>query len=345
MDNKRLCDKKILTYTMISTFLGCRRKYEYRYLKGYVPIEKSDSLEFGSAVHAALEMLFINQKTGERLEPAFYADLVRSDCKIRGVSDELAEKAAALMNHYATRYEDDDDLFEVVDVEHEFEQPLTNPKSNYSSRHYRFCGKVDGIVRSRNDGKLYILEHKTASIVDDAYIQKIRFDTQISLYAAAITKELGEPVAGAIYDILIKPAIRRKGEESEEEFEARKAELLAKSKTGKTSAKRQLGETIEEFGRRCEEAVTDANFRREIVLFDTGQVDEMLNELWAIAADIRTCKVFYKCTGNCSKFGICPFMTACRAGGKIDQFPELYTQSELHEELSNKITESFAEVF
>lgn len=342
---KKLCEKNIITYSMISTFLGCRRKYQYRYVRGFTPIEKSDSLEFGSAIHAILEILFLNQKSGAKSTPDYYADLIRSDCRIRGLSDELTEKAAALMKRYAEHYSSDDKLFEVVDVEHEFEQPLTNPKSNYSSRHYRFCGKVDGIVRSRNDGKLYILEHKTASIVDDAYIQKIRFDTQISLYAAAITKELGEPVAGSIYDILIKPAIRKKVEETEDEFELRKAELLAKSKTGKTSAKRQLGETIEEFGRRCEEAVTDTNFRREIVLFDSGQVDEMLEELWAIAADIRTCKVFYKCTGNCSKFGICPFMTACRAGGKIEQFPELYTQSAPHEELSNKITDSFSEVF
>ena len=41
-------------------------------------------------------------------------------------------------------------------------------------------GRVDGVARK--DGKLYILEHKTASKIDERYVDGIWRDLQVSIY-------------------------------------------------------------------------------------------------------------------------------------------------------------------
>lgn len=51
-------------------------------------------------------------------------------------------------------------------------------------------------------------------------------------------------------------SLKMKKAETDEEFEARKAELLKKSKTGTTRAQKQLGETESEFFARYKEAIT-----------------------------------------------------------------------------------------
>lgn len=53
-------------------------------------------------------------------------------------------------------------------------------------------------------------------------------------------------------------SLKMKKAETDEEFEARKAELLKKSKTGTTRAQKQLGETEDEFFARYKDAITNS---------------------------------------------------------------------------------------
>ncbi len=143
--------------------------------------------------------------------------------------------ATAMIRGYAERYGTEE--FEIVEVEKEFVGEIRNPDTGRQSQTFRIAGKVDGIVRC-HDG-LYLLEHKTASTVDASYLDKLWTDTQIALYCYYL-RELGYPIVGVIYNVLLKSRLKQGKGETQVEYEVRHAELAAKNKSGKSTAKRQM---------------------------------------------------------------------------------------------------------
>jgi len=95
----------------------------------------------------------------------------------------------------------------------------------------KLAGKVDGIVQIGES--YYLLEHKTASNIDASYIERLWTDFQITMYAWYVKNTLGIPVIGIIYNILGKAKIQQSKGETEAEYEARRQELIAKSKKWK----------------------------------------------------------------------------------------------------------------
>lgn len=319
----------VLTNSMASCFQSCRKKYQFRYVDEIVRTDESVvALSFGSAVHAALERWF---KYGVKDDAVLVA---RS---FPGLELENQIKAAVLVERYIQHWCEDEKLFEIVGIEAEFKTPLRNPDTNAKSRTFTICGKADGIVRM--NGELFILEHKTTSCLDDVYIQRIQIDKQIAIYADSISREMREPVAGAIYDIIQKPGIRMKKGETDEEFAARRAALIAKSKTGTTRAVKQEPETEDEFEARMRGVVDDSYFRREIIRFERAKIDEHIKELWSIAKDIRSGN-YYRNTGECNAIGRkCPYLDLCVCGGDMSLCEGLYEHKRAHVELSEELVD------
>lgn len=343
-------ERILVTNSMVSCFQECRKKYEYRYIRGLVPVEKKPALAFGSVIHKGLESVFksIRYYQRTRHETETYStnlnvdfirccaeQVVKSESELEGLSAEDSCKALALLQWYITLYTEEDateTIEDVIFVEEEFRAALRNINGR-KSRLLDVCGKVDGVVRLKSDGKLYILEHKTASIVDEGYLDRVEIDWQIALYAMEMSRILEEPVVGAIYDILIKPGIRMKQGETDEEFEARKAQ----SKTGKI--KRKEAETEYEFECRLEETINELNFVRKIVLFEKDRMKEFMEEFWSVTKDITQCNCFYKNTGSCNKYGVCPYMKLCINNGSTEGLEDVYETRRAHEELSIGTTE------
>src|SRR5581483_4010829 len=170
--------------------------------------------------------------------------------------------ATAMMKAYATRYATDD--FEIVALEKNFEGPIINPATDAASRSFVLSGKVDGIVRIGGD--YFILEHKTAGQLDGDYLEKLWTDFQITIYAYYIEQTMRIPITGVLYNVLVKAKLQQGKGETEDEYEARRGELLAKSKPGKTRAKRKLPESDEDFQQRLAEKYADpALFHREML--------------------------------------------------------------------------------
>lgn len=315
-----------ITYTMLNTFLACRKQYEYRYVRKIAPVFKPTALTFGACVHAGLESWL----KFDNLPCAIHAMECYAE-KHNMPPDDL-EKARALLTKYAAFWDEDKDLFDVEQVEYVFKTKLKNPKTNRASRTTALCGKVDALIRI--NGELFILEHKTTSALDDAYLSRILIDSQISIYANAIAQVYGEPVAGAVYDILVKPRTRFKSGESEEQFEARKADLMLKSKTGKTAARRKERESLETFYERCLNDIDqNETFMREVVRFSESDLKEHLAEVWSVNKEL-TKGLYYRNTGSCSRYGRpCPYLELCRAHGDVCQCGGLYVEQEPNQEL------------
>lgn len=312
---------RTITHSMTQCFQECRQKYDYRFNRQIVPAKPIRSLDVGSAVHAGLEFWFNFHLAAGAVDAA-----VSRGAEL-GLSVDDQIRVRVMLEGYCELYEQDD--FEVVAIEDAFTLPLVNPKTGRISRTFAFRGKPDGVVKK--DGKYYILEHKTTSSITDVYIDRIDIDAQIALYGWALER-MGTPIEGVIYDIIEKPGIKWKVGETDEEFEARKAALAAKSKTGKSTAKKQEPDTYDTFLERCRNEVVAECFRRVEVPLTAERKREAIQNMWLTAKDMMGAAI-YPNTGSCTKFDGCPYLPLCRAHGDLTQCQDEYRTEAAHIEL------------
>jgi len=321
----------VSTYSMWSLFRNCRKAVDWRYLQQLVPFERDRNLHFGSIIHECLQTWHQRRDLEEvlaligRLYPnRFQDENQRRDWHL----------ATAMMRGYAARYPAEE--FEILALEKTFEGPITNPATGAASRSFVLAGKVDGIVRIGGDH--FILEHKTAGQVDGDYLEKLWTDFQITIYAYYIEQTMGIPITGILYNVLVKAKLQQGKGETEEEYQARRAELLAKSKTGKTTAKRRLPESDDEFQQRLEEKYADAEmFHREMLYLSRDRFDILRAELWELTQaflNARRRGVFYQNTAFCFNYQRpCAYFALCRSNGNPNVIENFYQRVAPNEEL------------
>ena len=334
-------EKTLLTYSALNTFRNCPRKYKNRYLDNLRPRERAEALSFGSVIHTAIELWYRSSNTESRLRDvlAYIDDAFEN----RSVDANLMVQwhlATAMIRGYAERYATED--FEVVEVEKEFVGEIRNPDTGRQSQTFRIAGKVDGIVRC-HDG-LYLLEHKTASTVDASYLDKLWTDTQIALYCYYL-RELGYPVVGVIYNVLLKSRLKQGKGETHEEYEVRHAELAAKNKSGKSTAKRQMPETDDEFQARLTEWYSRPEaFHREFIYLSEDRLAMLQDEVWEMTQqylDARRRGKWLLNTSNCFSYQRpCEYLAYCQSGFNPNVADNLYEIALPNEELSRVDSEA-----
>jgi RecB family exonuclease len=328
-------DKTLLTYSALNTFRNCPRKYKNRYLDNLRPRERPDALSFGSVIHTAIELWYRTQDAESRLrdvlayiDDAFENRVVDSNHMVHW------HLATAMIRGYAERYATEE--FGIVEVEKEFVGEIRNPDTGRQSQTFRIAGKVDGIVRC-HDG-LYLLEHKTASTVDANYLDKLWTDTQIALYCYYL-RELGYRIVGVIYNVLLKSRLKQGKGETQEEYEVRHAELAAKNKSGKSTAKRQMPEADEEFQARLTEWYSRPEaFHREFIYLSEDRLAMLQDEVWEITQqylDARRRGKWLLNTSNCFSYQRpCEYLAYCQSGFHPNVADNLYEIALPNEELS-----------
>lgn len=334
-------EKTLLTYSSLNTFRNCPRKYKNRHLDNLRPRERAEALSFGSVIHTAIELWYRSSNSESRLhdvlayiDDAFENRVVDSNQMVQW------HLATAMIRGYAERYATEE--FEVVEVEKEFVGEIRNPDTGRQSQTFRIAGKVDGIVRC-HDG-LYLLEHKTASTVDASYLDKLWTDTQIALYCYYL-RELGYPIVGVIYNVLLKSRLKQGKGETQEEYEVRHAELAAKNKSGKSTAKRQMPETDDEFQSRLTEWYSRPDaFHREFIYLSEDRLAMLQDEVWEITQqylDARRRGKWLLNTSNCFSYQRpCEYLAYCQSGFNPNVADNLYEIALPNEELSRVDSEA-----
>lgn len=329
----------VTTYSMWKLFCNCRKAFEYRYLKNLVPKEINHNLFFGSVIHDCLEIWHGQRELEKVLEhiDQVYVNRAQDD-------HQLADwhLATAIMRSYSKHYPVED--FEVVALEKTFEGPIVNPDTNAASRSFLLAGKVDGLVKQ--DGQYFLLEHKTASQIDAGYLERLWTDFQIIIYAWYLEQTLGIRISGIIYNVLVKAKLRQSKGETEAEFESRRAELIAKSKTGKSSAKRKIPESDDDFQERLKEKYLEpVMFHRELIYISQNQFEQLQKELWELSKNLLSAinkNKFYRNNSFCFKFNRpCSYFPICRSNESINIISNYYEIREPNEELKTKKEENY----
>lgn len=323
-------DRLVLSASSISTFQTCKRRYYYEKIMDMRPVETTDALAFGSAIHRGLERIFRAMKEyrdhgHDGYCREFHEETV-NDAILAATEVDLTEqdriKVEVLLVKYAERYlEEDMRNLAVVGVEKHNKATIVNPESGKQMRNVFVLGYCDAIVLDCDGTALSVVEHKTTSAMNDDYFEHASIDLQVHMYADIASRCMGDDVKQVIYDVIQKPRHEMAVGETDEEFETRKAASKCPAR-----CKRKEAETPSDFRARLETAVTEDYFRHEYIPIDPDMLAEFRRELWETAHEISGCKCYSKSTCNCMKWGRCPFMDACRNHGSFDGIEDKFTK-------------------
>ena len=323
--------KKLLTFSALATYRSCPRKYKHRFEDHLKSPEKQGSLYFGHAIHSAITLWY---KTSGDLR-AVYRLIDSYFPKYLNDPDQKQDRMLAyvMLTGYADRYQDEN--WRIVGLDLEFSGSIRNPRTGCESRTFQMAGKVNGIVEI--DGEYFLLEHRTASTTEDLTPETLWTDTQSLLYSYYL-RQKGFPIVGVIYNILHKSRLQQKAGESEDEFQARRAELLAKSKTGKTTAQRQLPEGDAEFVERLKQWYQkDDAYQRIVLRISNDRIPLLMEEIWEVTQQYlgsRRRDSWLMNTASCFNFGKpCEYMKLCQSGCDKNVSDTLYQIVAPHEEL------------
>ena len=334
-----MISKEILTYSAIKSFQSCRWKYNQRYNNNLTPFKEKDVLYLGSVWHSVLEIWYGPGEYESKIKKIIiFIDKSFPDYLTDTKQKQNWHLCHAMFQGYMNKYPGED--FKPLGLEMEFVVPIINPLTGRCSRTFELRGKVDGLVQIKESGDLFLLEHKTAAQVSMDYIERLPFDFQINLYAMALSRFLKLKISGVIYNVIRKAKLKQSEGESEEQYEIRRAKLIKKSKSGKTSAKRKMPESDEVYRNRLIDKYKDPEmYHRELLYLSDQDAARTSSELWNIAKLILIAKRegnWIPNWDNCFQFGNqpCAYWPLCRSNNNPLVRDNYYTVKEPHSELS-----------
>lgn len=197
--------------TSLSTLKECPRKYYLQVVRGYTTKNSALALDFGIALHEALEKFFRRKSQGEEFEKNVfitieellhhplrknidsYEDSVRN-------SFTLVETVLSYLDYYKnepceTMVFSDGTIG--VELHFQFESGM----ETLSGEKISFAGHIDRLVRQ--DIGIFISDHKTTGMpLTQFYFDQYNPDTQMTLYTIAGDIVFATPIKGVVVDAI-----------------------------------------------------------------------------------------------------------------------------------------------
>lgn len=258
-----------LSNTALTAARDCKRKYYYRYERGLQRRrEHVPALHFGRLWHKMLRAWF----SREKIPPP--------------KKNDASQRAWCMFVGYLARWEND---LVMCFPEQKIEAPIRNPATGRRSQRFNQFGIID-MLALHDDGKVWLWEHKTAAKIDGSYLEKLWSDAQITGYYATL-RDMGIDVNGVVYDVALKPQLRQKKGETEDEFYNR----------------------IENWHLTKPEA-----YHREVVYISDRQVADWREDVWQVTQEILSCRrtgYWYRNTARCNDYyRQCEYAPLCQNG-------------------------------
>lgn len=269
----------------ISTYMDCPRKYFYAYERRLEPPGYSPALVRGSFTHAYVEEFTsgnvgavmrtfneLSSRTDESNHPKVKADMRLAN----GFFDLWKAR-------WASGHPFGNDKLEFKHSELEWQIKIDE---------HTHVGKSDGVVLHKEYGKLFLYELKTATDRDrDSYIHRLEIDKQISSNLMALS-DMGIECDGVIYDVIWKPGVRMKKDETPDELDQRMLDVMA--------------------------ADPAEYFTRHLVYRSPKAITEHIQDLVGQFGHMALSKAtgnYYRNTGACDNYGkLCPYFSICLEG-------------------------------
>ncbi len=285
--------KRKLSFSSIDCFLDCRRSFWYSRIERYEIIMPNLNFFIGNLIHKGVELLFKKEKR--------WLDIINKEYKTMKM---------VLRSKYPLTYTQEEELIKIqIIVEGMLKGYLKHYKDKISkTKHiekemvivvplkqgYRFKIKFDNLIEVKN--KYYIHELKTKRSIDVSAVKAIKNDLQTNIYYHFANKSGKIKVSGILYDIIKKPSIRQKKQET------------------KTGYLHRLKKYYD---------VDDVSqvFYSEYIEKPIISENNIFNTVFGVIKDLEACKNikdFYKNYKYCYVYGRCDYYRMCILGEKPD---------------------------
>ena len=307
-----------VTQTFMQTMMSCEEKARLRYME-LLRGPTTSALSVGSAVHLGFELGSVEEALKlleEDRGPSYLEHEAEALQKDRATVQAIVEGGMALWSGWPSV------------KERTFEVPFVNPATGHASTKHCFSGVFDGVFlpgelppmpgvggigRSfGHNSSPVLLEIKTTSRLDSAYLERLELDWQVSSYLAAASVVYGEPVRHMVYRIAKKPSIRQKKTETHAEFVVR---------------------LVEDYKSR-----PDFYFEEVVVSRTDDQIRRWWFEAWELHERILRIEnggMTVRNSRHCLDFGRCTYFDLCRGAVGPEAFRVL---DDAHPELRRKTT-------
>lgn len=292
-----------LSNSSLNTLLACQQRYRWSYVERLEPAVKSTPLQLGSAFAHALEKG--DARTGPvRIweDARAQQDAAAQSPWVTAPDDEQTEIGAQIVLAAANAYLKQYGHSERREVE--MRARIRNPAvGGRYSRTHDLVARVDGLDL---ESATLIEDKLTGSVQRGSLAQRLRLDRQVSIGAYLVWRCFGVEIREVRYRVTLKPAIRRKQNESHAEY---------------------LERIAQEYETRPEHYLVE-----EVVHRDRDDYLRLERELWRWAEQVREARhdgVWPRNTAACVDFGGCSYLSLCAdEPGAAHQFVEKRERTE-----------------
>lgn len=314
-----------LSYSALSTFLACRRKYELDKLHRLELVARERPLDMGRAYQKAIELQ--DPSIGPRVLRGWVPCETCGGTGQYDLADELPPLVASWCESCKGRggtqgpepmitSQDDEDRLQIESTivenaaklylrrwpatghetrELAYRVRLRNPATGHYSNTFDLLGYADGVIDC--GGWLELIENKLVGQVTAVSVKRLPLDRQLALERYGLWRATGREVRRVRYRWVRKPSIKQRG--------GRKAD--------KSDA-----ETVEQF---CIRLAEDYETRgeefyshQEEFFVDPEDLLRVEAELWEWADQLRRQRrrgFFDRNTSHCTDYGGCQFIGLC----------------------------------
>lgn len=200
-----MTDLITVSYSELDTYRQCPLKHAWAYKHRWrKPVAENSALAKGSLWHLVMETHYNVIKEHPRVDRDLDAAILQESLDaIRPLlfnertgdhDNEVQELIHWMFRGYVDQWGLDPD-WDIIEVEGSFLLPLLDPDGVESP--YLIKGKLDLLVRDRQTGHLWVVDHKSGANLPT--MMDLEIDDQFGLYSWAM-KQKGTPVLGAIHN-------------------------------------------------------------------------------------------------------------------------------------------------
>lgn len=305
--------------TTVTKSQSCLRQVKYEKIDRFIPRNITSSAVQGILTHAglleghlALAKNFVPMDDGwQPPEADIWGKVNELEAKHDIKISEFDIRKASIYADAFTNTEEWKKLtsLHITHIEHKFEVEIDG---------HKFVGVFDAVGYDPETDTFYIIELKTTS--SEAAVQggkswweSKQIANQPIIYTTALKKLKGEDINVEMMYIVIrttsskpklKPGVRRKKDESKEDYELRKKDSM---------------ETIDEWEARLREEYKDpSKFMLDTIVLMDSKVSERMQEIQDVIHMVNGQKTWPKNPGNCGSFGGCAFLDVCLGQSSLE---------------------------
>lgn len=187
--------KPTLSYSRISCYNKCHRKYYWRYIENLAPIKKADYFQTGIVVHDLRDEWVqgkLEAKDVAELRERVAREFPSNDPE---VTEQVALESASLFVGYTKAFRDDD--YELISPEMHLEKDFGD---------FKLYARLDALAKDPH-GKVFRDELKTTKQMNSAYLQGLARGLQTGIAYWLCDELLPEKVRGTLFEIIVKTKI------------------------------------------------------------------------------------------------------------------------------------------